>query len=295
MLDRLHYFVLVAEHQSFTHAARRAHVSQPALTAGIAKLEMELGARLLDRGPGGASLRAEGRALLPRARAALAAVEDGRRAVREVAGLEAGEVRIGGGATACSYFLPPVLAAFRAAHPSVRLTLREMTSAAVLDDLLAGALDIGVVTTDRGEPWVQDELVLVRAPGIDPKAAPFITFPPGGTTREYLDRYFPGVVIAMEIASIPSIVAHACEGVGMALVSRHAVRRELAAKKLVRVPHPQTPISRPFRLVHRGLERLPPAAAVLRELLLSNRRSSSPSRRTCGRCASTSTRKKPRP
>jgi DNA-binding transcriptional LysR family regulator len=76
----------------------------------------------------------------------------------------------------------------------------------------------------------------------------------------------------MEIASIPSIVAHACEGVGMALVSRHAVRRELASKKLVRVPHVQTPISRPFKLVHRGVERLPPAAAALRELLLAKGR-----------------------
>lgn len=271
MLDRLQYFVLVAEHHTFTHAARRAHVSQPALTAGIAKLESEMGARLFDRGPGGASLTAEGQALLPRARAVLAAVEDGRRAVREVAGLETGEVRIGGGATVCSYFLPRVLAAFRAAHPKVRLSLREMTTGSVLDDLDAGALDLGVVTTDRGEPWIEDELVLVRAPGVDSKTAPFVTFPPGGTTREYLDRYFPGVVIAMEIASIPSIVAHACEGVGMALVSRHAVRRELSARKLVRVPHPQTPISRPFHLVHRGIERLPPASAALRQMLLSSR------------------------
>jgi DNA-binding transcriptional LysR family regulator len=198
-------------------------------------------------------------------------VEDGKRAVAEISGLEAGEVRIGGGATACMYFLPPVLADFRKAHPRVRLVLREATSDGVLEALEAGLLDLGVTTTDRGDPWFDDELVLVRAPSLDPRGAPFLTFPLGGSTREMLDRHFPGVPIAMEIGSIAAIVAHACEGVGVALVSRHAVRREIAAKKLVRVPHPLTPLARPFHVVHSGLERLPPAAAALRELLLSRK------------------------
>jgi DNA-binding transcriptional LysR family regulator len=267
MFDRFRYFLLLAEHGTFTSAARYAHVSQPALTAAIAKLEDEVGARLFVRGPAGALLTAEGNALLPRARAALAAVEEGRRAVREIAGLDAGEVRIGGGATVTTYFLPPLLAEFRAAHPRVRLLLRELTSGDVLGGIESGTLDLGVVTSERGEPWLEDELVLVRAPGTDPKTAPFVTFPRGGTTREYLDRYFPDADIAMEIGSIPSIVAHACQGVGMALVSKHAVRVELRTRRLVRVPHSATPMRRPFHLVHNGLARLPPAAAALRELL----------------------------
>jgi DNA-binding transcriptional LysR family regulator len=280
MMDRFRYFTLVAQHGTFTSAARHGHISQPALTSAIAKLEEEMGARLFVRGPAGAALTAEGRALLPRARAALAAVEDGKRAVREVTGLEAGEVRVGGGATACTYFLPPILAAFRAAHPRVRLVLREQTSDKVLEALETGALDLGIITTERGEPWLDDEVVLVRAPATDPKTAPFVTFTPGGTTREFLDRYFPGAVIAMEIGSIAAIVAHVKEGVGVALVSRHAVRRELAARTLVRVPHPATPILRPFHIVHNGVERLPPAAAALRELLLSHHRQKGAARRS---------------
>jgi DNA-binding transcriptional LysR family regulator len=164
-----------------------------------------------------------------------------------------------------------VLADFRKAHPKLRLFLREGTSEGVLDGLAAGTLDLGVTTTDLGDPWFDDELILVRAPRLDPRGAPFVTFPLGGSTREMLDRHFPGVPIAMEIGSIASIVAHACEGVGIALVSKYAVRREIAAKKLVRVPSPLTPIVRSFHIVHNGLERLPPAAAALRELLLSRR------------------------
>jgi DNA-binding transcriptional LysR family regulator len=271
MIDRLRYFALVAEHGTFTSAARHGHVSQPALTAAIAKLEQEMGARLFVRGAKGAVLTAEGQALLPPAHAALSAIDAGRRAVREVVGIEVGDVRIGGGATACAYFLPPLLAEFRASHPRVRLVLREATSAGVLEALDTGALDLGVITADRGDPWLEDEIVLVRAPRTDPKGAPFVTFVPGGTTRELVDRYFPDSPIAMEIGSVQAIIAHVVAGVGVALVSRHAVRRELSARKLVRVPHPRTPIPRPFRIVHNGLERLPPAAAALRELLLSRR------------------------
>ncbi len=268
MFDRLRYFALVAEHGTFTRAAERAHVTQPALTSAIAKLEDEMGARLFVRGPAGAVLTAEGRALLPRARAALLAVEDGKRAVAEVSGLEAGEVRIGGGATACTYFLPPILAAFRAAHPRVRIVLREGTSDGVRAELESGALDLGVVTSPHGEPFLTDEVILVRAPRTDPKDAPFVTFVRGGTTRELLERHFPGAVIAMEIGSIAAIVAHVRAGVGLALVSRVAVAGELAEGHLVEVEDPRTPLLRPFRIVHNGVELLPPAAAKLRQLLL---------------------------
>src|SRR5215212_2052563 len=100
MLESLRHFLLITEHGTFTRAARRAHLSQPALTASIHKLEEELGARLFHRGRTGAALTAAGEALVPRARAALAAVADARRAVAEIEGLRSGEVRLGAGATA---------------------------------------------------------------------------------------------------------------------------------------------------------------------------------------------------
>src|SRR5262245_57943463 len=117
MLDELTHFVLITHQGTFTAAAAEAHLTQPALSASIARLEAAVGARLFHRGKGGTRLTAAGEALLPRARAALAAVDEGKRAVQEVLGLAAGEVRVGAGATACTYFLPPVLAAFRRAHP----------------------------------------------------------------------------------------------------------------------------------------------------------------------------------
>src|SRR5438067_8459620 len=105
VLDLFRHFALVAQHGTLTAAARHAHVTQPALTASIQRLEAQMAARLFVRGHGSrarATLTAAGEALLPRARAALAAVDEGRRAVAEVMGLAVGTVRLGAGATVCT-------------------------------------------------------------------------------------------------------------------------------------------------------------------------------------------------
>lgn len=268
MLVELSHLLLIVEHGTFTEAARRAHLSQPALTASIRRLEEQVGARLLHRGRGGARPTAAGAALLPSARAALAAVEDGRRAVAEVMGLRAGEVRIGAGATACTYLLPPALAGFVRAHPGVRFLLRETTTGEALDALAAGELDLAVVTSPRGEPWLDDELVVIAAPDLDAAVAPWLTFRRGATTRELFERHFPGEEIVMELGSIAAVKGHVRAGVGRALVSRSAVQRDVALGHLVVLDDPRAPVARRLSLVHRGVEGLPPAAAELRRRLL---------------------------
>ena len=283
MLEPLRHFVLVAQHRTFTAAARHAHVSQPALTASIQRLEAQMGARLFDRGPSGATLTAAGAALLPRARAAIAAVEEGRRAVAEVLGLDVGSVRLGAGATVCTYYLPRTLAKFRARHPGVQILLREASQEDLLDALEAGDLDLVILArlAKRGggdflraasaglvrEKWIDDELVVVAAPGVDTKTAPLVTFAQGATTRTLVDQVFPGVPIAMELGSIAAVKGNTRAGVGIALVSRRAVDRDVASGQLVIVPHERTPIVRPLYLVHRGHDRLPPAAAELHQML----------------------------
>lgn len=269
MLEPLRHFLLIVEHGTFTEAAKRAHLSQPALTQSIRRLEDEMGARLLHRSRRGAELTAAGQALLPRARAALAAVEEGRRAVREVLGVDEGEVRIGAGGTACTYLLPPLVASFRREHPRVRFFLREQTPEEALASLDAGEIDLAIVPADRGDPWFVDELVLVAAPGTDPKGAPFVTFRTGASSRAELDRAFPSAEIAMELGSIAAVKGHVRSGVGIALVSKHAVKTDVQLGRLVIVRHRKTPIRRTIHVVHRGLDRLPPAAAALRSRMLS--------------------------
>lgn len=293
MIEALRHFALVAQHGSFTAAARHAHVTQPALTASMQRLEVQMGARLFERGPGGASLTAAGAALLPRARAALAAIEEGRRAVAEVMGLAAGTVRIGAGATVCTYYLPRTLARFRTRHPGVQILLREANPSDLLDALEAGDLDLVILARVGGagrgkrsspdllraaraglarEKWVDDEVVLVASPGLEDTAtAPIVTFARGATTRALTDLYFPDRAIAMELGSIAAVKANARAGVGLALVSKLAVERDVASGQLEVVASERTPIQRPFYLVHRGRDRLPPAASALHKMLVQMR------------------------
>lgn len=269
MIDELRQFLLVVETGTFTEAARRAHLSQPALSAAIRRLEDQLGARLLHRGRTGAEPTAAGEALVPRARAALGALDEARRAVEEVAGLRAGEVRIGAGATVCTHLLPPFLAQFRRAHPRIRFRLRELNPDAIADALHDRDLDLGIAAAGRGERWLADPLVLVGPPGVERAGAPFVTFPPGATTRALLDRHFPEREIVMELASISAILGNVRAGIGIALVSRAAAESDLASGRLRTIPDRRTPIARTLRLLHNGVPRLSPAARALRELLLA--------------------------
>src|SRR5690349_10983181 len=217
MLDALRHFVLIVETGTFTEAARRAHLSQPALSASIRRLEEAMGTRLFHRGRTGAALTAAGDALLPRVRVALGTIEEGRRAVEEVAGLRAGEVRIGAGATVCTHLLPPILAAFRRSHPAIQFRVRELLPDAVETAVHDGEIDLGIASTRHSERWRDDPLVLVGAPGLDPTDAPFVTFPPGANTRALLDRHFPRATIAMELGGIGAILASCRLGLGLAL------------------------------------------------------------------------------
>lgn len=272
MLLELRHFLLIEAHGTFTRAAKEAHLSQPALTASIRRLEDRCGARVFDRGRKGASLTAEGQALLPRARAAIAAFEDGMRAVAEVSRLETGRVCLGAGATVSTYLLPPILAAFAAEHPGVRYELRESTTADSLVAVEKGDLDLAIVADGPGEPWRTDELILIRGPGDSPDAspsgAPFVTLGADTTTRAHLDRAFPEADIVMELNSIAAVKGNVRAGVGIALLSRTAVEGDLARGDLITVADPRVPIRREFRLAHRGIDRLPPATAALRRLLL---------------------------
>jgi len=263
MLEPLRHFTLIVEHGTFREAARRAHLSQPALTQSIKRLEGELGTRLLERGRTGARCTPAGAALLPHALAALAEVERGRRATLEAAGIEASEVRLVAGATISTYLLPALVARFRKAHPTASLHLRELPSDEATAAFERREVDLAIVGGKTGRAWLADELVLVAAPTLDPERAKLLVFPRGAASRELVDRYFPERAIAMELGSITALLAHARAGAGVALVSRFALDGELSQRRLQIVPDRRTPLRRRLRILHRDPKAMPAAARAL--------------------------------
>lgn len=270
-------FLHVVEQGTFTAAARAAHLTQPALSASIRRLEEPLGGALFHRDRRGARLTDAGLALLPHARAARAAVEEGRVAVREVLGLARGQVSLGAGATSCTYHLPPLLARFQEDHPGLRYRIRELATPGIVEAVRSGALDLGIATRLPGddepwglqeEPFCDDPLVVVAAPEETRESPPFLTFPVGSPLRTLLDRHFPEARICMELGSIAALKGNVASGLGVALLPRSAATRNVQQGRLVWWEDPRTPLTRSLVLVHRGRERLSTAAAALRERLV---------------------------
>ncbi|WP_219465314.1 LysR family transcriptional regulator [Nonomuraea rhizosphaerae] len=160
-LRQLEYFVTVAEEAGFTRAAARLHVAQPGVSAQIRQLERELGQPLFDRSARQVRLTEVGKAVLPYARAALAAVAGARLVVDEMAGLLRGHVTMGAVTTPSVLDLPGMLAGFHRAHPAVEVTLHESDPGSLVDALRAGRLDLALAGIGDGVPQGLDAQIVV--------------------------------------------------------------------------------------------------------------------------------------
>lgn len=144
-LRQLRYFVAVAETLHFARAAEQLHVSQPPVTRQIRQLEDELGVSLFERSTQKVALTEAGRVFLPEARAVLAQAERAMRAARAVARGEEQRLEVGYLVTLDHGPVAQIIAAFRAAHPTVAIGLTHLTSLEQIAALRDGRIDVGFV------------------------------------------------------------------------------------------------------------------------------------------------------
>ncbi len=148
-LRHLRYFLALAEELHFGRAAERLGLSQPPLSVAIQQLEGEVGAPLFLRSSRGVRLTAAGQAFIPAARAVLERAAQALAEARDVAGGEAGSLRIGFAGTMLYRGLPRMLQRFQAEHPRLKIALRELSSSEQLLDLSHERLDAGFVHTTQ--------------------------------------------------------------------------------------------------------------------------------------------------
>ncbi|MEW2265757.1 LysR family transcriptional regulator [Streptomyces sp. NPDC047853] len=245
-LRQLQYFLTVVEEANFTRAAARLHVAQPGVSAQIRQMERELGQPLLDRSGRRVTTTEVGEAVLPYARAALAAIEGMRQTVDEFTGLVRGHVTIGvvSGAVTDEYDLAALLADFHDEHPQVEISLTEDTSARMLTALRGGELDLAIVGVTGDDPppgtslqvvidtplvaamTSKDPLLLPVGRTALPLAAladrPLISLPRGTGIRGALERacrqagFQPR--IAFEAAAPNLLTRFAARGLGVAVL-----------------------------------------------------------------------------
>jgi len=247
LLRHARYLIAVVDHGSFTRAASALHVSQPALSQQIRQLEERLGAHLLDRT--GRVVRATdaGEAFLAYARRALADLEAGERAVRDVHDLSSGVLRIGFTPTFIPYLAGPVVQQFRERHPGVTLNIRSLGQSDMEAALGADALDVGIGFTEIRADDIDclplyEEILTVIVGECHPKAClgvamdapalaeePLALLGPSFATRITIDLYFrrvgirPRVVVeANSNSAIVEIIRHSA----LATILPEAVARE---------------------------------------------------------------------
>ena len=145
-------FRAVAHHRSFTRAARELSLSQPSVSHQVAALEREVGARLLDRRPGGLQLTPAGALLLEHADAIAVRFDLAALQLAEIADDERARLRIGAFPTALTGFVPSAIARVRAQDPSARVTVDEGAADELPDRVRSGELHVAVDFQDASLP-----------------------------------------------------------------------------------------------------------------------------------------------
>ena len=245
-LRHLEYFVAVAEELSFTRASRRLHVVQSGVSSAIQGLERELGATLFDRNRHRVTLTEAGLALLPEARATLAAAQAAADAVAEAAAGLRGTLSIGTMLSTGSIDVPALLGRFHEQHPAVLVRLRVMPggSADLAREVASGGLDLALLSLPGDappgltvRPLAQEPLMLICAtkhPLATAEAVrlgalaseTFIDFPIGWGTRAVVDRAFATAGIdrqvAFEVADYATAAGLVGYGLGVAFIPASA-------------------------------------------------------------------------
>ena len=254
-LAQIEGFVEVARSQKLGQAAGELFITQPALTARIQRLEQELGVPLFVRTPTGMRLTDPGRTFLPWAVRALDAVDEGRRHVEELARGGAGELAIGAAPAVGTYVLPALLKSFSDDLPNVSLVVRTGHSEEILDMVLRGEVEVGLVRAllhpqIQSVPFYEETLVLVTDPS-HPFAArkgisiaeisevQLILFDRTSSYHGLTSAFFREAGVTprgvMELDNIDAAKKMVQQGLGVALLPQTAVAGELADGSLVAV------------------------------------------------------------
>ena len=255
-IRQLRAFIAIAELGTFTAGALRVHVTQAAISMQIRQLENELGAKLFVRAPRRVMLTEAGEQLLHRARQILRDHDAALDEIAELAGAERGRLRIGSAsAMVTTDVLPKLLKEVRKQHARAEITVASGTSAALVQQILAGELDVAFVSLPveaRGintERLIQDQLVAIASPrhplakertisAYTLAGEKLILGERGGNTRRLIDQFFEqaGITlqVSMELSRQASIRRMVEEDMGVGIVPLQSVEEEVAKGRLVR-------------------------------------------------------------
>jgi len=257
---RLQVFQAVARQLSFTKAAEQLFMTQPAVTFQIKQLEEHLNTRLFDRSHGRIALTPAGELVFSYAEKILTLSEELETRVGELTGAISGPLLLGASTTVAEFYLPQILGEFKAMHPHVQAHMTVANSETIANRVAEHVLDLGLIESPSHQHGVhtevvcEDVLVLICSPkhrlakvkrvsAADVAAEAFISRESGSGTREVADQYFlqnkiapEAINVVMELGSPEAIKGVVETGLGVSILSRATVAKELKLGVLVAVP-----------------------------------------------------------
>jgi DNA-binding transcriptional LysR family regulator len=290
-IRRLEIFCRVIESKSFTRAADAVHLTQPTVSENVRLLEEAVGERLLDRLGREVLPTPAGRILYGYARRMLQLRDEAIQALAEYRGALSGELVFGASTIPGAYLLPRIVAAFRADHPDIRITLRIAGSDRILDGLLHNEWELGLVGAPARDPRLEcrelpgDRLVLAVPPGH--RWASRSSVPPaelagegiilrekGSGTRRVLEAALKSagfdpaaLAVIAEMGSSEAVRQAVKSSLGIAVLSSLAVAEDLADGRLHGLSLEGVAMKRPFFIVRCRGRQLSPLAQTFRQRL----------------------------
>ncbi len=276
---QLRIFSEVYRLRSFTRAAESLHISQPTISEHIKNLEGELSCKLFDRMGRTIIPTAEAELLFPRAQQLLDALirlqDDLLRSREEISG----EIALGASTIPGTYIIPGRVVEFRRLHPEVTFQVLIEDTARIIKMILDHELFCGIVgakiPSDKLNylPFHRDELILVGRSNLFPTTSqstsglvklPFLLREEGSGTRRIMEEHLAGQGLAVGdlntvaiLGSTAAVKEAVCQGLGVTILSRLAVARELADGTLTEIRIKGLKMGRDFFLVHHNQRTLP--------------------------------------
>lgn len=241
----LRYFLAIAEHGTYTGAAKHLGMSQPALTAAMNALEKELGTTLFLRTARGATLTATGTELVLHARGLLQRTSELRHAISDLEGAPRGRFVLGCHESLGAYFLPGFARRFLPAHPAIEISLWNGNSRDVLSAIVARTVDVGIVVNPEPHPdcvivpLFADRVELLARASLVKRGAvspslPLLYVPVLSQTQWILSRLPEPLKVRRHLAcsSMELVKSLMLDGAGIGILPRRVARHGVPQKTL---------------------------------------------------------------
>ena len=287
-LRQLKVFETVARHLSFSRAAEELHLTQPAVSTQVKKLEEHAGLALFEHLGKKIYLTPGGSELLHYSRTIIQQFQEAEDAMTQFKGITGGKLNVAV-ISAGDYFFPRLLVEFARSHQGVTLNLSVHNREGLLNQMTSNLTDIAIMVrppTDMdtiNEAFAPHPYVIVAAPD-HPLVAqknipmsrlmqePFVVREKGSDTWHSMEDGFGerinDINVAMEIRSTETIKQAVIAGMGVSFLSAHTISLELQAGSLAVLDVEGFPVMLNWYIVHRKNKRLPPVAQAFKNFLL---------------------------